>query len=149
MRKKNTKKQCLHTTRACLHTVHEKIVSYRSVLLSLQVGKHSLSKKGILDLNIYDYNVLFGTDLSRVMNKADRMIYGESQMTHAMVLTGVHLDVSMPMGSWDGKGRGRKFLLLILTLYFVVYEYEYFFFHLIVPWKISREEFTPVFLLSS
>ena len=60
----------------------------------MQVGKHSLSKKGILDLDIYDYNALFGTQICRGMSKADRMIYGESQMTHAMAITAAHLDVS-------------------------------------------------------
>jgi len=28
------------------------------------------------------------------MTKAERMLYGESAMTHAMVLTGVNVDVS-------------------------------------------------------
>lgn len=42
----------------------------------------------------HDYKLVFGTDVSIPMTKAQRMLYGESAMTHAMVLTGVNVDVS-------------------------------------------------------
>jgi hypothetical protein len=42
----------------------------------------------------HDYQLVFGTDVSIPMTKAQRMLYGESAMTHAMVLTGVNVDVS-------------------------------------------------------
>lgn len=37
---------------------------------------------------------MFGTDVSIPMSKAQRMLYGESAMTHAMVLAGVNVEVS-------------------------------------------------------
>jgi bleomycin hydrolase len=42
----------------------------------------------------HDYQLVFGTEISIPMTKAQRMLYGESAMTHAMVLTGVNVDVS-------------------------------------------------------
>lgn len=42
----------------------------------------------------HDYNIVFGVDIQRPLNKADRMIFGESAMTHAMVFTAVTCDVS-------------------------------------------------------
>lgn len=42
----------------------------------------------------HDYQLVFGTDVSIPMTKAQRMLYGESAMTHAMVLTAVNIEVS-------------------------------------------------------
>jgi len=42
----------------------------------------------------YDYQLVFGTEVPIIMTKAQRMLYGESAMTHAMVLTGVNANVS-------------------------------------------------------
>lgn len=44
---------------------------------------------------------MFGTDVSVPMTKAQRMLYGESAMTHAMVLTGVNIDVSKSCAIYD------------------------------------------------
>lgn len=52
------------------------------------------TKQGHLNLKIHDYELTFGTDFLTVIPKADRLLYGESQMDHAMVLTGVTLGVS-------------------------------------------------------
>ncbi|MBP3216965.1 MAG: C1 family peptidase [Lachnospiraceae bacterium] len=54
------------------------------------VGQFSNRKAGILSLDAYDLGGLFDTEFP--MNKAQRLDYGESLMTHAMVLTGVDLD---------------------------------------------------------
>ena len=61
-----------------------------SVWFGSDVGKDSDRKLGILDTDLYDREGLFGINLE--MTKADRLDYGESLMTHAMVLTGVDLD---------------------------------------------------------
>lgn len=39
-----------------------------------------------------DFNLVFGVDIQLPLSKADRIIYGESGMTHAMVITAVSLD---------------------------------------------------------
>lgn len=54
------------------------------------VGKFSNSTQGLMDPDLYDYEGAFDTKLG--MSKAQRLITGESMMTHAMVLTAVHLD---------------------------------------------------------
>jgi len=40
----------------------------------------------------YNYSLVFDVDVHG-LSKADRLIYGESLMTHAMVLTAVHQEV--------------------------------------------------------
>jgi len=51
------------------------------------VGKHLERKLGIMDLDIFEYELVYGTGPE--MNKSERLEYGHSQMTHAMVFTGV------------------------------------------------------------
>ena len=51
------------------------------------------SKQGILDLDVVDYEMVFDTKVNLNLRKADRLIYGDSEMNHAMVLTGVHVEV--------------------------------------------------------
>ena len=47
-------------------------------------------KTGIMDTDLIDYELGFNVKLG--MSKAERLMTGESAMTHAMVLTAVHLD---------------------------------------------------------
>lgn len=42
-----------------------------------------------MDPKLFDYDLTFGVQLN--LNKADRLRYGESAMTHAMTITGVEL----------------------------------------------------------
>lgn len=60
-----------------------------SVWFGCDVGQFSDRESGVMALNVYDMNDLFDTDFT--MTKAERLDYGESLMTHAMVLTGVDL----------------------------------------------------------
>lgn len=60
-----------------------------SVWFGCDVGQSSTRDSGIMALDAYDAEDLFDVDLS--MTKAERLDYGESMMTHAMVLTGVDL----------------------------------------------------------
>ncbi|ORY97362.1 peptidase C1B, bleomycin hydrolase [Syncephalastrum racemosum] len=68
--------------------------SGRPVWFGCDVGQFSNNKLATMDTKVYDYspfNVKY-TDIS----KKNRLLYGESLMTHAMVFTGVHI-------SEDGK----------------------------------------------
>ena len=56
------------------------------------MSKHMSNKHGLLDLQVHDYELLFGTTVSRTLSKAQRLVYGDSQMNHAMAITGVHLE---------------------------------------------------------
>ncbi len=49
------------------------------------------SKQGLLDLEVHDHDLVFGTHINRALTKAQRLVYGDSEMNHAMVITGVHL----------------------------------------------------------
>ena len=55
--------------------------------------KFTASKLGLMDLNVYDYKLVFGTDVNLKLDKAQRLIYGDSEMTHAMVITAIHEEV--------------------------------------------------------
>ena len=63
------------------------------VFFGCDVGKFSDKTTGIMDLDLFEYDVGIGTTL-RQMTKAERLLAGESLMTHAMVLTAVHVDDS-------------------------------------------------------
>ena len=63
------------------------------VFFGSDVGKFSNSAAGIMDTKLYDYDLAFGSgNGSLQMSKESRLRVGESQMTHAMVLTAVQVD---------------------------------------------------------
>ncbi|MBP2099377.1 C1 family peptidase [Enterococcus rivorum] len=58
-----------------------------SIWFGCDVGQSSTRTTGIMSLDAYEMNDLFDIDFTTT--KAERLDYGESLMTHAMVLTGV------------------------------------------------------------
>ena len=44
-------------------------------------------------MTILDFNLVFDTQIYIGLNKSDRLNYGDSLMNHAMLLTGVHIEV--------------------------------------------------------
>ena len=68
------------------------------VWFGCDVGKLSERQKGIMDLDIYNYDqVIGGYDH---LDKAGRLDYGQSLLTHAMVLVGVDLDADGNAINW-------------------------------------------------
>lgn len=61
------------------------------VFFGSDVGKFSDRVSGVMDLELIDYELGFNISLLG-MDKAARLRTGESAMTHAMVLTAVHVD---------------------------------------------------------
>ncbi|KAL0597250.1 LOW QUALITY PROTEIN: Bleomycin hydrolase [Plecturocebus cupreus] len=59
-----------------------------AVWFGCDVGKHFNGKLGLSDMNVYDHELVFGVSLKN-MNKAERLTFGESLMTHAMTFTAV------------------------------------------------------------
>lgn len=51
-----------------------------------------------MDLDLFDYELGFNVTLG--MNKAERLSTGESSMTHAMVLTAVHIEEDGSIARW-------------------------------------------------
>ncbi len=68
-------------------------------------GQSSTRDTGIMALDVYDMNDLFDIDFT--MTKAERLDFGESLMTHAMVLTGVDI-VDGQTTKWKVENMGRK-----------------------------------------
>jgi bleomycin hydrolase len=64
------------------------------VFFGSDVGKQSDSRAGVMDTDLVDYELGFNIRLG--LTKADRLRTGESAMTHAMVLTAVHLEDDDP-----------------------------------------------------
>lgn len=60
------------------------------IFFGSDVGKYLNRQTGVLDTGAYDYELVFNTGLK--LSKAERLLTGSSAMTHAMVITGVHLD---------------------------------------------------------
>lgn len=98
---KTLKQACVRTLKAGL-----------PVFFGSDVGKFSDTSSGIMDLSLYDFNLGLSTSLLN-MTKSQRLRVGESQMTHAMVLTGVHLDDKGESVRWRvqnswGESAGEK-----------------------------------------
>ncbi|KAJ5702981.1 cysteine protease [Penicillium malachiteum] len=80
------------------------------VFFGCDVGKSSNSALGVMDTDIADLTL--GFNISLGMNKAERLASGESAMTHAMVITAVHIENNKPVrwrveNSW-GESAGDK-----------------------------------------
>ncbi|KAB0401056.1 hypothetical protein E2I00_001123 [Balaenoptera physalus] len=59
-----------------------------AVWFGCDVGKHFNGKLGLGDMNVYDLELVFGVSMKDT-NKAERLTFGESLMTHAMTFTAV------------------------------------------------------------
>lgn len=99
----------------------------KPVWFGCDVGKESSRDGGIMDLDILKAGELFGTTFG--MNKAQRLDYGESMMTHAMVFQGVNLDESGKPTRWRvenswGKDAGVDGYYLMSDEWFSEYTYQ-------------------------
>ena len=82
------------------------------VWFGCDVAQSYLRDEGMMDTAALDVDALFGFPVEGNMDKAARLDYGESLMTHAMVLEGVRLDASGNPEHWKvenswGKDHGR------------------------------------------
>ncbi|XP_055547023.1 bleomycin hydrolase [Wyeomyia smithii] len=100
------------------------------VWFGCEVSKRFAGKQGIEDLDIHNFKLVFGVDIQTTMDKADRLLYGESMMTHAMVFTGVSVDPNTQQptkfrveNSW-GEDRGEKGYLVMTADWFKEFVFE-------------------------
>ncbi len=99
----------------------------QAVWFGCDVGKMREGKLGILDTEVYDYDLVYGTTFK--LDKAGRLDYGYSRMTHAMVFTGVDLDDGGTPIKWrvensGGTQNGDKGYMLMTDEWFDEYLYE-------------------------
>lgn len=97
------------------------------VWFGCDVGKHSERDSGIMDLDIRGLEDLLDTRFT--MTKAERLDYGQSLMTHAMVFQGVNLDENGKPNRWRvenswGKEPGKDGYYLMTDRWFDEYMYQ-------------------------
>ena len=76
------------------------------VWFGCDVGKMMSNDYGVWDANLYDLPSVYDADFT--LDKADRLVYHETQMTHAMLFTGVDVldGVTAPVAGREQLGRG-------------------------------------------
>ncbi|KTW32920.1 hypothetical protein PNEG_04273 [Pneumocystis murina B123] len=82
----------------------------RPVFFGADSGKYIDRQSGIFDTALFNYELAFNVKSN--LSKADRLRVGESLMTHAMVITAVHIEDGKPVkwrvqNSW-GEDVGQK-----------------------------------------
>lgn len=85
------------------------------VFFGSDVGKYSDSSRGVMDTDLFDYELGFNIKLG--LSKAERLMTGESQMTHAMVLTAVHVLEGQPVrwrieNSWSERVGDKGYFVM-------------------------------------
>eukprot|EP01006_Ploeotia_vitrea_P006682 TRINITY_DN14386_c0_g1_i1.p2 TRINITY_DN14386_c0_g1~~TRINITY_DN14386_c0_g1_i1.p2 ORF type:complete len:456 (+),score=291.91 TRINITY_DN14386_c0_g1_i1:95-1462(+) len=89
--------------------------SDKPVWFGCDVGKFFQRDAGIMDLNVFCYENMFDTSFN--MTKAERLVYGESLMTHAMVFTGVDVKDDKTRkwrveNSWGDKNGDKGYMVM-------------------------------------
>jgi bleomycin hydrolase len=96
------------------------------VWFGCDVGKMLRRDTGIWDAQLFDYAGVYDTAFT--LNKADRLMYCQTQMTHAMLFTGVDIVDGTPRrwrveNSW-GEENGQKGFYLMNDSWFDEYLFE-------------------------
>lgn len=97
------------------------------VWFGCDVGKQSHRDLGIMDYHTYDYETTLNQDIK--LDKGQRLDYGESLLTHAMVFTGVNLDDNGKPTHWQvenswGKDTGKDGMFSMSDDWFDQYNYQ-------------------------
>jgi bleomycin hydrolase len=99
-------------THALRSSAIEMLKDNEPVWFGCDVGKWCSRTQCSMDLDLVDYTGTLGVEFSQ--SKADRLRYGESLMTHAMVFTGVHIVDGKPVrwkveNSWGSHGPNKGY----------------------------------------
>lgn len=97
-----------------------------TVWFGCDVGQVSNRQDGLLTMDAYDFSAM---DLDFTQDKASRLDYSESLMTHAMVLTGVDLDAAGNSLKWKvenswGEKVGKKGYFIASDAWMDEYTYQ-------------------------
>jgi bleomycin hydrolase len=113
------------------------------VFFGCDVGKFSERDSGIMDTALFEYENAF--DIKLGLSKADRLEMGDSAMTHAMVITAVHLDpAGKPVrykveNSW-GETAGKEGFMVMTDAWFDQFVYQ-----VVVPKALAPKDLVAVF----
>ncbi|KAF8070226.1 bleomycin hydrolase [Lyophyllum atratum] len=113
------------------------------VFFGCDVGKFSDKVGGIMDTALFEYETAF--DITLGLTKAERLQVSESAMTHAMVISGVHLDdKGRPVrykveNSW-GEAAGEKGYFVMTDKWF-----EEFVYQIVVPKALAPKDLVQIF----
>jgi len=113
------------------------------VFFGCDVGQFSENGNGIMDIDLMEYENAFNIKFG--LTKAQRLQVNESAMTHAMVISGVHLDASgNPVrykveNSW-GPDVGDKGYFVMTDKWF-----EQFVYQVVVPKALAPKELVKVY----
>ena len=99
------------------------------VWFGCDVDQSYLREEGIMDTASIDIDGLFGFAVEKCLDRAERLDYGESLMTHAMVFEGVRLNEDGKPTLWKvenswGKDHGRNGFDTISDAWFDEYVYQ-------------------------
>ncbi len=98
----------------------------KPVWMGCDTGKQMHRDLGIWDAQLFDYSSVYGADFD--MDKAERLEYHQTRMTHAMMFTGVDVVDGKPRrwrveNSWDDKV-GDKGFFMMNDSWFAEYMFE-------------------------
>ncbi|KAJ6609816.1 peptidase C1B bleomycin hydrolase [Mycena sp. CBHHK59/15] len=124
-------------------TVVKMIKAGVPVFFGCDVGKFSSRTEGIMDPALFEYENAF--DITLGLTKAERLQVNESAMTHAMVISAVHLDpVGNPVrfkveNSW-GEDVGDKGYFVMTSAWFDEFVYQ-----VVVPRALAPKDLVKVY----
>ena len=103
------------------------IMKGEPVWMGCDVGRMMRCDLGLWDKNLFDYEALYDTAFD--LDKADRLIYHETAMTHAMLFTGVDVVRNRPRrwrveNSWGDEKCGRKGFFVMNDSWFDEHMFE-------------------------
>ena len=106
------------------------------VWFGCDVAKQLEEKRGVWDAGLRDLETLYRTTFN--LDKADRLLYGETRMTHAMLFTGVDMVRGKPRrwrveNSW-GEECGQKGFYIMNDSWFNEHMFE----------MVARKKLLPV-----
>ena len=104
----------------------DQLTAGENVWFGVDMGPKLDRQHGLMDTELFNEDDLYDIDFS--MSKGDRLLYGDSLMTHAMVLTGVDLVDGQPKkwkveNSWGDKA-GNKGYFTMSDEWFDAYTYQ-------------------------